>query len=178
MVTGMRWRSDRFSGQKSTVSSVQAGHSGPNIWQAGRWFRIEYLAGRQEIQEVIQDRISGRQVGGADGYLIEYLVDRWVVQEIFDEIPPAPPTYLSDIRSWITCLPARYSVLNYLPACQIFDSELPACLPDIRFWITCLSVRYSILNYLLACQIFDPESRFFAPKNQELPYYLISQKVS
>ena len=90
-----RWRQviqDRISGR-------QAGDSGSNIWQAGRRFRIEYLAGRQEIQEVIQDRISGRQVGGADGYLIEYLVDRWVVQEIFDEIPPAPPTYLSDIRS-------------------------------------------------------------------------------
>ena len=69
-----------FPDKKSTVSSVQAGDSEPNIWQAGRWFRTEYLAGRQ----VIQNRISGRQAGNSGPniwqagrwFRIEYLAGR------------------------------------------------------------------------------------------------------
>ena len=110
------------------------------------------------IRKMIQNRIFDRQMNDVDEYFIEYLIDRWVMQKIFDEIFSASLIYLSNIRSWIICLPIRYSILNHLPVCQIFNPASPACLPDIRFWITCLPARYSILNHRSACQIFDPES--------------------
>ena len=98
-------------------------------------------------------------------YCCTYIKSYWTVKRIFSkqtEYPTLIDTYsilnhlpacqildsesttcLPDIRSWITCLPARYS-MRYPP-------KSPACLPNIRFWIIRLPAKYSILNHLPAC---------------------------
>ena len=76
---------------------------------------------------------------------LKHILSHLSVYQIFD---PESTIHLLDIRSWITCLPTRYSILNHLPAYPIFDLESPTCLPDIRSWIIYSSTRYLILNYL------------------------------
>ena len=103
-------------------------HISSHIWQTDRWFNSEYLT------------------------------NRWVMQRVSHQISPVHSSVYQifyEIFICVICLPLRYSLLNHLPVCQIFDPESLTCLADIQ---SCLAARYSILNHLPIYQLFDPES--------------------
>ena len=148
----------RFSGQKSIERSISFRticfisndlfHFERSISCRTIYFRYQRHEAYQlapmhgEDRWVIEVDISSNiwQAGEwCKGYLIRYLLHHPSAYQIFYEI-----------FICTTCLPLRYSILNHLPACQIFALESPACLPDIRSWITCLPAKYSLLNHLPA----------------------------
>ena len=105
-------------------------------------YLIEYLVGRQ----VIQDRISGRQVADADEYLIEYLVGRQVIQDRMSDRQVGGAGVISSNISCTTHLPTRYSILNHLPAPRIQCFFAWKCTGDIVLF--CLEMHRGFNAFL------------------------------